>query len=91
MGFYKMSCGKVVGTYESCSTAAFRHGRTETIRPATKETKECSKAFMEGSKVSDADKRSLVQKCSDKHNQITKEAAMGELNCCISFDHHIEF
>jgi len=26
-------------SYESCSTAAFKHGRTETIRPATNYTK----------------------------------------------------
>ena len=25
-------------TYESCSTAAFKHGRTETVRPCTLET-----------------------------------------------------
>lgn len=25
-------------TYESCSTAAFKHGRTETVRPCTIET-----------------------------------------------------
>ena len=32
-------------TYESCSTAGFKHGRTETIRPASIETLQCSKAF----------------------------------------------
>lgn len=26
-------------SYESCSTAAFKHGRTETVRPCTLETK----------------------------------------------------
>lgn len=31
--------GKYVGTYESCSTAAFKHGRTETMRPCTMQTK----------------------------------------------------
>lgn len=30
---------ETVATYESCSTAAFKHGRTETIRPCTVETK----------------------------------------------------
>lgn len=77
MGFYKLTGGKVTGTYESCSTAAFRHGRTETIRSATMETRKCSEAFMEGSGASDADKRKLMHACSDRHNQITKEAAMG--------------
>lgn len=78
MGFYKLTGGKVTGTYESCSTAAFRHGRTETIRSATMETRKCSEAFMEGSGASDADKRKLMHACSDRHNQITKEAAMGQ-------------
>ena len=32
-------------TYESCSTAAFRHGRTETIRPASVSTMKCAKSF----------------------------------------------
>lgn len=30
-----------VGTYESCSTAAFKHGRTETVRPCTIKTAVC--------------------------------------------------
>lgn len=33
-------------TYESCSTAAFRHGRTETIRPATMFTKVNNYSFV---------------------------------------------
>lgn len=31
--------GKFVPTYESCSTAAFKHGRTEVVRPCTALTK----------------------------------------------------
>ncbi|XP_044770452.1 carnitine O-palmitoyltransferase 2, mitochondrial isoform X2 [Neomonachus schauinslandi] len=38
--------GQTVATYESCSTAAFKHGRTETIRPASVFTKRCSEAFV---------------------------------------------
>lgn len=38
VGYYKMT-GKFVPTYESCSTAAFKHGRTETVRPCTVATK----------------------------------------------------
>ncbi|XP_029356245.1 carnitine O-palmitoyltransferase 2, mitochondrial isoform X2 [Echeneis naucrates] len=45
MGFLRQY-GKTVATYESCSTAAFKHGRTETIRPATVHTKQCSQAFV---------------------------------------------
>jgi carnitine O-palmitoyltransferase 2 len=36
-------------TYESCSTAAFRHGRTETIRPASIHTMNCAKSFQHDS------------------------------------------
>ena len=38
-----------VPTYESCSTAGFKHGRTETIRPASVATLKCSQAFEPGS------------------------------------------
>lgn len=31
--------GKYVGTYESCSTSAFKHGRTEAMRPCTLQMK----------------------------------------------------
>ena len=41
MGYYKQY-GKTAATYESCSTAAFRHGRTETIRSATHGSYICS-------------------------------------------------
>lgn len=36
---YHRLTGKFVPSYESCSTAAFKHGRTETIRPCTVATK----------------------------------------------------
>lgn len=36
--YYRQS-GKFVPSYESCSTAAFKHGRTEAIRPCTMATK----------------------------------------------------
>lgn len=36
---YDLLADKQVATYESCSTAAFKHGRTETMRPCTIETK----------------------------------------------------
>ncbi|XP_013002104.1 carnitine O-palmitoyltransferase 2, mitochondrial isoform X2 [Cavia porcellus] len=71
--------GQTVATYESCSTAAFKHGRTETIRPASIFTKRCSKAFVrEPSKHSTSELRQMVAECSKYHGQLTKEAAMGE-------------
>ena len=71
--------GQTVATYESCSTAAFKHGRTETIRPASIFTKTCSEAFVrEPSKHSAGELQQMMAKCSTYHNQLTREAAMGE-------------
>jgi carnitine O-palmitoyltransferase 2 len=84
LGYYKQY-QKFVGSYESCSTSAFRHGRTETMRPCTSETK----AFVEAiesstNRPSNKELRAMLDKCSAKHNQLTKEAAMGQ-----GFDRHL--
>ncbi|XP_046940606.1 carnitine O-palmitoyltransferase 2, mitochondrial isoform X2 [Lynx rufus] len=77
--------GQTVATYESCSTAAFKHGRTETIRPASIFTKRCSQAFVrEPSKHSTGELQQMMTKCSTYHGQLTKEAAMGQ-----GFDRHL--
>lgn len=71
-----------VPSYESCSTAAFKHGRTETIRPCTMATKEYCEAASKTTNKSDLLK--LVQNCSDKHKKLTRDAAMGQ-----GFDRHL--
>ncbi|KAM9386335.1 carnitine O-palmitoyltransferase 2, mitochondrial [Pholidichthys leucotaenia] len=84
MGFLRQY-GQTAATYESCSTAAFKHGRTETIRPATVHTKKCSHAFVcEPGKHSVAELRAMLDECSKYHGQLTKEAAMGQ-----GFDRHL--
>ncbi|XP_054644844.1 carnitine O-palmitoyltransferase 2, mitochondrial [Dunckerocampus dactyliophorus] len=84
MGFLRQY-GQTVATYESCSTAAFKHGRTETIRPATAFTKLCSHAFVcEAGKHSVAELQAMLHQCSKYHGQLTKEAAMGQ-----GFDRHL--
>nr|XP_057929190.1 carnitine O-palmitoyltransferase 2, mitochondrial [Doryrhamphus excisus] len=84
MGFLRQY-GQTVATYESCSTAAFKHGRTETIRPATAFTKRCSHAFVrEAGKHSVAELQAMLDQCSKYHGQLTKEAAMGQ-----GFDRHL--
>ncbi|KAM9832338.1 carnitine O-palmitoyltransferase 2, mitochondrial [Neosynchiropus ocellatus] len=84
MGFLRQY-GQTVATYESCSTAAFKHGRTETIRPATVHTKLCSHAFVnEPGKHSVEQLLGLLSECSKYHGQLTKEAAMGQ-----GFDRHL--
>ncbi|MBN3275665.1 CPT2 palmitoyltransferase, partial [Polyodon spathula] len=84
MGFLRQY-GQTVATYESCSTAAFKHGRTETIRPASIHTKQCSHAFVrEPGKHSVDELRKMVEQCSKYHGQLTREAAMGQ-----GFDRHL--
>lgn len=70
-------------TYESCSTAAFKHGRTEVVRSATNETKAACFAFNDSSKSAD-ELRKCLDECSRKHFSLTKEAAMGQ-----GFDRHL--
>uniref|UniRef100_A0AAV2L0M2 Carnitine O-palmitoyltransferase 2, mitochondrial n=1 Tax=Knipowitschia caucasica TaxID=637954 RepID=A0AAV2L0M2_KNICA len=84
MGFLRQY-GQTVATYESCSTAAFKHGRTETIRPATVHTKRCAHAFVcEPGKHSVEELKAMLHECSKYHGQLTKEAAMGQ-----GFDRHL--
>lgn len=84
MGFLRQY-GQTVATYESCSTAAFKHGRTETIRPATIHTKRCAHAFVnQPGQHSVEQLRAMLSECSSYHGQLTKEAAMGQ-----GFDRHL--
>ncbi|XP_061488998.1 carnitine O-palmitoyltransferase 2, mitochondrial isoform X2 [Rhineura floridana] len=77
--------GQTVATYESCSTAAFKHGRTETIRPASIYTKKCSEALVQkATNHSAAELQQMIAECSKYHSQLTKEAAMGQ-----GFDRHL--
>lgn len=82
---YLRQYGQTVATYESCSTAAFKHGRTETIRPATIHTKQCAHAFVhQPGQHSVEELRGMLNECSKYHGQLTKEAAMGQ-----GFDRHL--
>lgn len=77
--------GKCVGTYESCSTAAFKHGRTETVRPCTTATHMVCRQLLERSnQASVPDIQASIQECSKVHNELTKNAAMGQ-----GFDRHL--
>ncbi|XP_047103085.1 carnitine O-palmitoyltransferase 2, mitochondrial [Schistocerca piceifrons] len=71
-------------TYESCSTAAFKHGRTETVRPCTMATKAFCEAINNQQRPSNSELRSLIEKCSEVHGKLTREAAMGQ-----GFDRHL--
>ncbi|XP_028177897.1 carnitine O-palmitoyltransferase 2, mitochondrial [Ostrinia furnacalis] len=80
---YHLLYGNYVGTYESCSTSAFKHGRTETMRPCTEKTKQfCDSLHM--NKMSNNELRAIMQECSVSHSELVKEAAMGQ-----GFDRHM--
>nr|XP_018904354.1 PREDICTED: carnitine O-palmitoyltransferase 2, mitochondrial [Bemisia tabaci]XP_018904355.1 PREDICTED: carnitine O-palmitoyltransferase 2, mitochondrial [Bemisia tabaci]XP_018904356.1 PREDICTED: carnitine O-palmitoyltransferase 2, mitochondrial [Bemisia tabaci] len=81
---YDKLAGKQVGTYESCSTAAFKHGRTETVRPCTIETTKFCKAINGPNKPSVDELKKAIMECSTKHSNLVKEAAMGQ-----GFDRHL--
>ncbi|KAJ9579432.1 hypothetical protein L9F63_024456 [Diploptera punctata] len=83
VAFYKQ-VGKFAASYESCSTAAFKHGRTETMRPCTMATKEFCEALNSRNKPSDSELAALIRKCSEIHGNLTKEAALGQ-----GFDRHL--
>lgn len=76
--------GKFVGSYESCSTAAFKHGRTETIRPCTMATKNYALAINSNKSVSNQELLNLIIECSKVHGRLTRNAAMGN-----GFDRHL--
>jgi len=69
--------GTFAPTYESCSTAIFKHGRTETVRPLTKQMKFCAESFYRG-QSSKKELIELMQQCSKTHMEMTKNAAQGQ-------------
>lgn len=89
LAYAKQTNGTYVGTYESCSTSAFKHGRTETVRPCTMDTKAfCDSILLNKSSkspsVSPSEQRAMIVKCSETHGRLIKEAAMGQ-----GFDRHL--
>lgn len=87
MAHYRMH-HQNVGTYESCSTSAFKHGRTETVRSCTTATKAmCEMLYGSGSPQGTPEAMMEgLKECSKTHGQLTKEAAMGQ-----GFDRHMFF
>ncbi|OQR99897.1 choline/Carnitine O-acyltransferase [Achlya hypogyna] len=70
--------GRVPPTYESCSTRAFFHGRTETIRSATNEALRFVSAVT--SEAPAASQKEFLKKAVDRHVALAKEAQQG-LGC----------
>lgn len=83
--------GHPAPTYESCSTSAFKHGRTETVRSCSVESMAAAKLLLISklqNKLTDNEVklqcREAINKSCTIHNQLTKEAAMG-----LGFDRHL--
>jgi len=72
-----MHGGPLPSTYESASTAAFKHGRTETIRSATPEAAAFTTAFTTPSS-SVNERLAALRTAVDNHSRITREALMGK-------------
>lgn len=83
LAYYRQN-GKHAATYESCSTAAFKHGRTETMRPCTSATVAVCEAFEPGHVANVDEMRELLKETSKVHGELTKNAAMGK-----GFDRHL--
>eukprot|EP01065_Artemidia_motanka_P013760 TRINITY_DN17713_c0_g1_i1.p1 TRINITY_DN17713_c0_g1~~TRINITY_DN17713_c0_g1_i1.p1 ORF type:complete len:668 (+),score=215.07 TRINITY_DN17713_c0_g1_i1:70-2073(+) len=69
--------GHLVASYESANHAAFKHGRTETIRPATMEALAFCQAMVDDAKSPET-RSSLLRKAIKRHGSITKDALMGQ-------------
>jgi len=69
--------GSLVSTYESASTSAFKHGRTETIRSATPEALQFAATFCDPAASSSA-RLDAMKLAVSNHSRITRSALMGQ-------------
>jgi len=94
-GFLQMSLqiahdqihGWPCATYESASTCAFQHGRTETIRPCTSESRTLCSLYAEKDFENPVFQKKLdscLREAIKKHNQIMVSCLSGE-----GFDRHL--
>jgi carnitine O-palmitoyltransferase 2 len=82
LAFFRTT-GHAGSTYEACSTASFRAGRTETIRSCTSESAAWVRAAVAGGE-SDAALGRLLRESARRHSTISREAAKG-----YGFDRHL--
>ncbi|XP_074122001.1 carnitine O-palmitoyltransferase 2, mitochondrial-like isoform X1 [Sminthopsis crassicaudata] len=83
MAFFKIK-GQIAASYEPCSTAAYKHGRTEVIRPTSIHSKDCVLAFQRPSRHAVAELKDLLLRCSTYHVSLIREAVRGQ-----GFDRHL--
>ena len=67
----------LVSTYESANHAAFKHGRTETIRSATSQALNFVELMNDDSATNEA-KAAAMREAISNHGKITKDALMGQ-------------
>lgn len=72
--------GYTPSTYESASTAAYKHGRTETIRVATPESVELCRIFSDNntSKEGLLARYAMLSKAANRHRKTTLECVTGK-------------
>lgn len=68
---------RAVATYESASTAGFRKGRTETIRPATIESSALVETFLRANS-SPAERARALRRAAERHRVVSVEASTGK-------------
>lgn len=69
--------GYPTATYETASTRAFKHGRTEVIRTLSPESRDFVKA-MDDPNVSREKRYELLVKATVEHSNLTKKSSVGE-------------
>ncbi|CAM1305565.1 CROT (predicted) [Pycnogonum litorale] len=75
LAYYRLH-KKPAPTYETASTRAFYHGRTETLRSCTCESVEWMQAMVDDN-ISNAEKVALMKKAYEKHNQLMSDGMKG--------------
>ncbi|KAH9903022.1 acyltransferase ChoActase/COT/CPT [Cubamyces lactineus] len=70
------TCGEFTATYETVLTRLFKHGRTETLRTFTNESRAWVLAMADPNSSNDA-RLALLRQALQTHTQLTREAATG--------------
>ncbi|KAK7872854.1 hypothetical protein R5R35_006725 [Gryllus longicercus] len=78
LAYYRMH-GKPAATYETATTRAFYNGRTETLRTCTMEVVDWVTAMLDTHR-SAADKKALLKRAIQRHDQLMTEAK-GNAGC----------
>lgn len=69
--------GTTPSTYESASTAGFKHGRTETIRPVTPASVAMCKAFSDPA-VDGVQRYNALKAATARHKQVSYDCLLGK-------------